>query len=389
MNLSDNKWSGKAKTLAASYEKELRRYLGPKHSGDLQSALRLGRRAVAIKLETLDMAAIHEHALLQQIQPVDTPAAVRAKLLKLATMFFAEAITPLEEGHRGAIEFNNTLSQINEELNQRTLDLVKSNQQLKKEIARRKVVEKTLRESQQQTIELLEQSRLLQTQLRMLSRNILRAQEDERKRISRELHDVVVQLLTGINVQLTILKNESLVSTKELSRKISDAQRLVVKSVDIVHRFARELRPSVLDDLGLMPALHTFMKSFMEESGVRVTLTAFEGVEKLSNTKRTVVYRVVQEALTNVARHAHAGRVDVCIEKIASAVRIHIKDDGRGFDLKKLLRAKKIKHLGVLGMRERVEMVRGTFKIESAPEQGTTILIQIPFKNGVKKKAST
>ncbi|MFA7173889.1 MAG: ATP-binding protein [Kiritimatiellia bacterium] len=387
MELSDNKLSGKIKALAESYEKELRRYLGPNHYNDLQSALRLGHRAVALKLETLDMAAIHEQALLQQIQPVDTPAAVRVKMLKLATMFFAEAITPLEEGHRGAIEFNNTLSQINEELNRRTLDLAKSNQQLKKEITKRKIVEKTLMESKQQTVELLEQSRLLQTQLQMLSRNILRAQEDERKRISRELHDVVVQLLTGINVQLTILKNESLVSTKELSRKISDAQRLVVKSVDIVHRFARELRPAVLDDLGLMPALHTFMKSFMKETGVRASLTAFNGLEKLSNTKRTVIYRVIQEALTNVARHAHASRVDVYIEKLPSAVSIRIKDDGKGFDLKKLLRAKKIKHLGVLGMRERVEMVRGTFKIESALEQGTTILIQIPFRNGIKKKA--
>lgn len=389
MELSGNKLAPRLEAMAEVYEKNLRQYLSGNQPGDLQSALKLGQRAVALKLETLDMAAIHEYALLQQIQPVDTPAAARVRLVKQATKFFAEAITPLEEGHRGAIEFNSVLSGINEELNRRTLDLVKSNQQLKKEIAKRKVVERTLKASKQQTVALLEQSRILQTQLRMLSRNILLAQEDERKRISRELHDVVVQLLTGINVRLAVLKNESLVSTKELSRKITDAQRLVVKSVDVVHRFARGLRPAMLDDLGLMPALQSFMKSFMEETGVRVSLTAFEGVEGLSNIKRTVIYRVVQEALTNVARHAHASRVDVCIEKLTSAVGLRITDDGKGFDLKKLLRAKKIQHLGVLGMRERVEMVSGAFGIESALGDGTTIQIQIPFKNNIKKKART
>lgn len=389
MKSSNTKLPAKMKVLAAAYENALRYYLSQSSCNDLQPVLQLGHQAVALKFETLDMALIHEHALLQQIQPVDATAVARTRMIKRATMFFATAITPLEEEHRVTIEYNSVLSRINEELSRRTQDLASSNQQLKNEIKKRKGVEKTLRESKQQTTGLLAQSRLLQSQLQTLSRSILLVQEDERKRISRELHDVIVQLLTGINVRLATLKNESVLDSKELIRKISDTQQLVVKSVDIVHRFARELRPAMLDDLGLMPALHSYMKDFIKETGVRVSLAVFEGLEELSNTKRTVIYRVVQEALTNVARHAHATRVEVCIEKLGSAVSMRVHDDGKAFDVNKLWQARKNKHLGVLGMRERVEMVRGTFSIESAPDQGTTILVQIPFKKSVKKRGGS
>jgi len=386
MKSSDKRSPEKSKALALRYERALRRYLRQSASDDLQAAVKLGRQAVALGLETLDMALIHEQALLKQILPAESHATVKVQMLKRAGAFFAEAITPLEEGHRSAIEYNGQLNRINEELNQRTLDLATSNRQLKKEVARRKVVEKTLRKSEQQTNLLLEESRLLQQQLRLLSRRVLLAQEDERKRISRELHDVVVQLLSGINVRLATLSKENFVNTKEFSRELSNAQRLVVKSVDIVHQFARELRPAMLDDLGLIPALHSYLKKFTKESGVRASLTAFDGVENLNNTKRTVIYRVVQEALINVGRHAHASRVKVCIQKLPAAVSMSIKDDGKSFDVEKMWQSRKSQRLGLLGMRERVEMVRGTFLIESAPGQGTTILIKIPFKSGVKER---
>ena len=107
----------------------------------------------------------------------------------------------------------------------------------------------------------------MQEQLRLLSRQLLSAQEEERKRISRELHDVIAQTLTGINVRLATLKKEATLNTKGLERNIARTQRLVEKSVDIVHRFARELRPTVLDDLGLIPALHSFMKNFTRRDG--------------------------------------------------------------------------------------------------------------------------
>jgi len=218
-----------------------------------------------------------------------------------------------------------------------------------------------------------------------LSRQILLAQEDERKRISRELHDVIAQTLTGINVRLAALKKEAALNTRHLDRDIARTQRLVEKSVNIVHEFARELRPAVLDDLGLIPALHSFVKLFSKRTHLHVHLTAFAGVEQLDIAKRTILYRVAQEALNNVSRHAHASRADVSIEKLAHGIGMKIKDDGKSFHVERILNSKGSQRLGLLGMRERVEMVGGTFCVESAPGQGTTIQVEIPFATVQKK----
>ena len=224
----------------------------------------------------------------------------------------------------------------------------------------------------------------MQEQLRRLSRQVLQAQEEERKRISRELHDVIAQILTGINVQLATLKTEATVNSEDLINNISRTQRLVEKSVDIVHRFALELRPAVLDDLGLIPALLSFMKTFTKKTGIRVSLTAFTSglIKELDSARRTVLYRVAQEALSNVARHAHASRVEANLRRLPDGVCLQIKDNGKSFEVERVLQAKKSKRLGLLGMRERVEMVGGQFTVESAPGHGTTIQAHIPFRNG-------
>jgi len=260
--------------------------------------------------------------------------------------------------------------------------LAASNQKLELEIIRRQVVEKALKKSERDQTRLLEESRRMQEQLRHLSHEILQAQEEERKRISRELHDVIAQTLTSINLRLAALKNEAALNTKGIERSIARTQELVQHSVNIVHRFARELRPTVLDDLGLIPALHTFLKTFKAETGIQVTLSAFAAVEQVHGDKRTVLYRVAQEALNNVARHAQASRVEVSVQKRAGVICMQIKDDGKGFPAERVLHAKKQKRLGLLGMRERMEMVNGSFTIESAPGKGTTILAQIPLTNG-------
>jgi signal transduction histidine kinase len=222
----------------------------------------------------------------------------------------------------------------------------------------------------------------MQEQLRHLTRQLLLAQEEERKKISRELHDEIAQTLTGINVQLATLKTEATTNIKGLRKKIARTQRMVEKSVDIVHRFARELRPTVLDDLGLIPALHSFVKSLAKRTGIHIHLTVFAAVEKLAGDKRTVLYRVAQEALTNVARHAQASLVDLSIVKLPDSICMKIRDDGKSFQVDRMLNARKNKRLGLLGMRERVEMVGGSFRVESAPGKGTTIRAQIPFTNG-------
>ena len=378
--------------LSRRYQAALRQYLGQGSAASLQPARRLGRQAVVLRLETLDLALIHEQALIARVLPNCSPA-VRDRLVKRAGTFFAEAILPMEQTHRSALEANDQLVQLNQALRQRSVDLIASNRQLQQEILQRKSVEESLRKSEQHHSELLEQSRHMQEQLRLLSRQLLSAQEEERKMISRELHDQIAQTLTGINVRLASLKTEDTLNNKGLQEKISSTQRLVEKSVDIVHRFARELRPAVLDDLGLIPALHSFMKSFATRTGVRPSLTAFAAVEQLDTPKRTVLYRVAQEALTNVGRHAQASRVDVSIQKLRGDVRMEIKDNGKSFDVQGALSVNGNKRLGLLGMRERVEMVGGTFCVESAPGQGTTIRVEIPFakvrKVPLKKSGKT
>jgi signal transduction histidine kinase len=371
----------KSNELPRRYQAALRHYLEQGPAASLHpAATRLGRQAVVLGLDTLDLALIHEQALITRVLP-GCPPPVRDRMVKRAGMFFAETILPLEEKHRSALEANARLSRVNQTLNhtlnQRSEELAASNRELMREIVLRQAVEENLRQSEQHYSQLLERSR-------HLSRQILSAQEEERKRISRELHDVIAQVLTGINVQLAALKKEAGVNTQGLSRSISRTQRLVEKSVDIVHRFARELRPAVLDDLGLIPALHSYMKDFAKQTGLRVSLKAFTfgRIKELDNAGSTVLYRVAQEALNNVARHAQASRVEASLLKVPRGLCLRIKDDGKSFKVERVLNAKKNRRLGLLGMRERVEMVGGKFTVESAPGQGTAIQAQIPLGNG-------
>ena len=367
------------------YQAGLQAYLKQRSGAHLQRAHGMGRQALSAGLQTLDIAKLHEQILVSKVLP-DYPAGKRAALIRQAGIFFTEAITPIEKIHRGTHEAAVHLNQIVEMLSQRTVELAASNLELLQEIAQRKAVETALKKSERHYSELLERSESLQEQLRQLSRQILSAQEEERKQISRELHDVIAQTLTGINVRLAALKKEAALNTKHLDRNIARTQRLVEKSVDIVHQFARELRPAVLDDLGLIPALHSFVKIFSKRTRIHVHLKAFAGIEELEIAKRTVLYRVAQEALNNVSRHAQAGRVELNIQKFQSAAHMEIKDDGKSFQVDRTLNAKGNKRLGLLGMRERVEMVGGTFCVESAPGHGTSVRVEIPFSK-VRKSA--
>jgi PAS domain S-box-containing protein len=266
-----------------------------------------------------------------------------------------------------------------EETQIRLETMTDANRELNREIARRKTVEQALQKSEQHQIRLLKQSRRMQAQLRHLSHQILHAQEEERKRISRELHDEIAQALVGVNVHLEGLTRQAAGKRGVLLQRILRTQRVVRKTMDVVHLFARQLRPAVLDDLGLIPALHAFLNEFTKRTGVRASLTVFAAVEQLNMDKRTVLYRVAHEALNNVARHAQASRVEVTIEKLLDSVSMTIKDNGKSFDVESALHANRGRRLGLLGMRERVEMVGGHLDVQSAQGQGTTIIAQIPL----------
>ena len=305
--------------LSRRYQAALRKHLKRGRPAGLHAANGLGRQAMTLGLGTLDVAKIHQQALTKLALPGGSPAA-RASALRRAGIFFARAITPIEKIHRTARESEVRLGELNQALSQRSEELAASKRRLQAEIQQRRLAEAALTKSEQHYGRLLEQSRQMQEQLRLLSRQLLSAQEEERKKISRELHDVIAQTLTGINVRLAGLKKEAAVNTRGLDRSIARTQQLVEHSVSIVHRFARELRPRVLDDLGLIPALHTFMKNFRAETGIRVSLSAFPEVEEVNGDKRTVLFRVAQEALTNVARHAQASRAEVKIQKLDGAI---------------------------------------------------------------------
>ncbi len=266
-----------------------------------------------------------------------------------------------------------------EKSQRRVVVLAESNRKLQKEIFHRQAVEKCLKQSEQHQRRLLEQSRQLHEQLRQLTHQVLDAQEDERKRISRELHDVIAQTLSGINLRLATLRKEAALKTEGLERSIAHTQTLVEKSVDVVHEFARELRPPVLDDLGLIPALHSFVKLFSNRTRITVHIEAVAAVEQLDIAKRTVFYRVAQESLSNVARHAQASRAEVNILKLPDCICMKIVDNGKSFNPERVLNAKTRGRLGLLGMRERMEMVGGSFDITSAKGKGTTVIAQIPL----------
>jgi signal transduction histidine kinase len=259
--ISTSKSKRKSGALSRQYQQALRKHLTQGTGASQRLAHELGRQAVAMGLETLDLALIHEQALIAQDLP-DRSVSERKRIIFGAAAFFAEAILPMEETHRSKLKTDIQLSRLNQALNRRTLELAASNRELIKEINQRKEMEQNLRQSEQNSGRLLTQSKRMQEQMHHLSRRILSVQEEERKRISRELHDVIAQILTGINVSLSVLKKDVAGNTKGLANNITRTQKLVEKSVDIVHRFARELRPAALDDLGLIPALHSFLKKF-------------------------------------------------------------------------------------------------------------------------------
>lgn len=375
----------KLSAFKSSYWVELRKHLDHTAVTNLSAARSLGERAMALGLDTLEIAKIHEFGVSESVSVVEG-ASERLAKSRRGALFFAEVIVPIEDTHRGARESKNHLKVMIATLTRRTKDLAASNEELKAEILQRKEVEQSLRTSEQTTSQLLQHSREMQEELRLLSRRLLSVQEEERKRISRELHDVIAQALTGINLRLATLKTQAATNTKDFHRKIATTQRIVEKSVNIVHRFARDLRPAVLDDLGLMPALQSHLKGVMEATGMRITLKAFVGIEALDGVMRTVLYRVVQEAISNVVQHAASPRVAITITKGEGGVTMKIQDYGKGFLVDDIRFSKNCTRLGLLGMRERVQMVGGTFAVESTPGKGTTVLVAIPIGRSAAPK---
>jgi signal transduction histidine kinase len=201
---------------------------------------------------------------------------------------------------------------------------------------------------------------------------IVSGQEQERRRLSRELHDETGQALTSILLGLKSIADAQ--GTDRFPAALAELREMVVATLQDVRRLAVELRPKALDDFGLVPALERLTSSFAEQTGITVQLESQLGAARLPDEVETVLYRVVQEALTNVVKHAQAEHVSVLLHSRPGRVAVVIEDDGRGFTD----RADGSDGIGLLGLEERVALVGGSFAVESSAGSGTTIVVEVP-----------
>lgn len=221
----------------------------------------------------------------------------------------------------------------------------------------------------------LAEAREHQSRSQQLSSQILGAHEAERKRIARELHDDTGQALTSILVRLRLL--ERIVQDEEVRRNVAELRELTANALDAVRRMAVDLRPAALDDLGLVPALRSYTERFSRHWSVQVDFSA-EGVQRrLPATVELVLYRVVQEALSNVAKHSAARHASVTLVRRNNIITARIRDDGKGFDEHEVVKAGG--GLGLFGMRERLALVGGSLQIDTMPGSGTLVTARVPL----------
>ena len=208
------------------------------------------------------------------------------------------------------------------------------------------------------------------------------AREEERRRLARELHDDLGQALSGLKLQLSWLDQRlaegQLADQAEARAKVQMMRQLVDQAMDTVRTVVTELRPEALDRLGLVAALEWQAETFARHARVRCRFTSSADAVDLDMGRATSVFRVFQEMLTNVARHAGASRVDVNFEPRDHELRLTVRDNGRGLDPDVEISARAF---GLLGMRERARLLGGTIQLASAPRRGTTISLTVPLAN--------
>jgi signal transduction histidine kinase len=204
-------------------------------------------------------------------------------------------------------------------------------------------------------------------------RRVVGAQELERRRLARELHDETGQSLTSVLLGLRAIEESA--TPEETRTALERARRTVVQTLQDVRRLAVELRPKALDDFGLVPALRRLAEAFSEQTGIHVEVESNIGDERLPNEVETALYRIVQEALTNVVKHARASNVSVLVTRKDGSVGAVIEDDGRGFERENVRDA----GLGLVGMEERVALLNGSLQIESSEGAGATIVVDVPL----------
>ena len=214
---------------------------------------------------------------------------------------------------------------------------------------------------------------------RAVSRSVWRVQEDERRRLARELHDGIGQTLTALKNQLEVTRQDRGLA-EAVDERIGEALRMAAQALDDTRELSRLLRPAVLDDLGLEPALSWLARTVRERFAIDVDLDVRGLDDRLDPEIETLAFRVVQEALTNVAKHSSATSAKIRVERSPSHLRIRMSDEGRGFDPSRVFDpVHRDGGVGLRGMRDRAELFGGTLGIDSAAGRGTRLEIVVPL----------
>jgi signal transduction histidine kinase len=231
-------------------------------------------------------------------------------------------------------------------------------------------ITKDLRESEKEL-------RVSAEQLQAMSRQLVDVQESDRRQFSRELHDRVGQNLTALSISLDILKTQlSEKGNEALRSRLDDAGALLEATAGSIENVMSELRPPMLDDYGLLPAVQWYAKEFSSRTGIQVTVDGDEGMRRLTQTGEIALFRIMQEALNNVAKHAHARSVGIMLEHSDDQLIMSVSDDGVGLDGASV--SKRRPGLGMVTMRERTQAVGGRFEIGAAAGRGTRVVVRIP-----------
>lgn len=259
-----------------------------------------------------------------------------------------------------AKDFPHLVHELEKMVLKRTSELVTANRKLEAEIAERKEMEKELRASREQ--------------LRRLSDHLQAVREEERISIARDIHDELGQTLTAADMDLSLLK-KGLKNQDPLREKLQSVREVIESSIDTVNAITAKLRPRILDHLGLVPAIEWQAKEFSKRTSIGCDVNVSCGNLEFGRELSTALFRILQEALTNVARHANATKVEVSLKIEDGLIALEVRDNGRGITKKKLSQTGSF---GIIGMEERARQFGGKITFKGVRGKGTTVTVKVP-----------
>lgn len=315
MRVSESLQNDESLSLERAYAIALEEYLSLGGEDALRNAYEIGRAALADGRGVLAMAATHHAAMTQTLAATD-PSASIAQHLNRAQEFFNESLSPYEIAHRGFQDATSTLRQLNETL------------------------------------------------------------EQEIQRIAHAVHDEAGQLLFAARLAMSNVAHDI---DPSLQSRIQEIATILDEVERKLRKLSHELRPTILDDLGLAPALESLAKSVSSRAGLLIEIHSTLNC-RYAQKIETAVYRVIQEALTNVAKHANAKNVEIRVSMVMNHLECLVEDDGAGFDSRSALESAAQGSLGLIGIRERLNAVGGTMQIDSVVGRGTKLLLRIPVE---------